>query len=89
MGKSAMESVTIVSIGVVLVAQLAQVVGYTISENDQQALVNIINSGLVVVTTGVSIVGSIVAIWGRVKATKQISGVFTPAPAPPLVPPTA
>lgn len=84
MGKSAIGSVTIVSIGVVLAAQLAQVVGYTISENDQQALVNIINSGLVVVTTGVSIVGSIVAIWGRVRATKQISGIVTPASAPPL-----
>lgn len=85
-GKSAASSLTIISAVVVLLAQLAQAIGYTISADDQQALVNIINSGLIIITTTVSIVGSITAIVGRVRAKKQVTGVITPAPAPPLAP---
>jgi uncharacterized membrane protein len=85
-GKSAVGSVTIISALVVIAAQLAQLVGYTISEDDQQALVNIVNSGLIVITTIVSMIGAVGTIWGRLRATKQITGVVTPAPAPPLSP---
>lgn len=40
-GKSAIGSLTIVGAVVVLLAQLAQAIGYTISEDDQAALVNL------------------------------------------------
>lgn len=86
-GKSAAGSITIISAVVVILAQLAQAVGYTISEDDQQALVTIINSGLIVITTTVSMIGAIGAIVGRVRATRQITGVVTAAPAPALSPP--
>lgn len=78
-GKSAAGSVTIISAVVVLLAQLAQLIGYTISPTDQAVLVNLIESGVTIVTTVVSIIGAIGAIWGRVRATRQITGVVAPA----------
>lgn len=86
MGKSAAGSVTVVAALVVIAAQLAQIWGITISENDQARIVEIINQGWLIVTTFISIVGAIGAIVGRIRATKQITGVVTPAPAPPLAP---
>jgi uncharacterized membrane protein len=86
MGKSAAGSLTIISALVVLGAQIALAFGYTISEDDQQAIVNIINSGLIVITTIASMAGAIGAIWGRLRATKQVTGVIHAAPAPPLSP---
>jgi uncharacterized membrane protein AbrB (regulator of aidB expression) len=83
-GKSAIGSLTVVSALVVLGAQIAQMVGYTITEGDQQAIVNLINSGLIVVTTVISMIAALGAIWGRMRATQQITGVVTASPAPPL-----
>jgi cell division protein FtsX len=71
-GKSAAGSVTIWGALVVLLAQLAQLAGYTISESDQAALVNLIDSGVTVATTIVSILGAVAAMWGRVRATRPI-----------------
>lgn len=80
-GKSAIGSVTIISALVVVVAQLAQLIGYTISETDQAAMVNLINSGVTVAITIISIIGGLGAIWGRVKASRPIESVL-PQPAP-------
>lgn len=75
-GKSAAGSVTIISAAVVLLAQLAQLCGYVISEDDQQALMSLINSGVVVITTVVSIIGAAGAIYGRIKASRPITSVL-------------
>lgn len=80
-GKSAVGSVTIVSALVVLLAQLAQLVGYTIAEDDQAALVALLNSGVIVVTTSISIIGAVAAIWGRIRAQRAIVSVLPQAPA--------
>jgi tryptophan synthase alpha subunit len=76
MGKSAAGSITIVGALVVVGAQIAALVGFVISEDDQQAIVNLINNGLLVGTTVVSMIGSGVAIWGRIRATKQITSIL-------------
>lgn len=68
-GKSAIGSVTIVGAAVVILAQLAQLAGYTLSPDDQAALSNLINSGVMLVTTGASLVGGVMAIWGRLRAS--------------------
>lgn len=79
-GKSAAGSLTIVSAAVVLLAQIAQLAGYAISEDDQQALVTLINSGVTLAITIVSIIGAVGAIWGRVKASKPITSILPPSP---------
>jgi hypothetical protein len=71
--KSAAASVTIWGAGVAVLAGAAQLAGYTMSPSDQAALVNLITSGVTVVTSAMTIVGGLVAIWGRLRATKQIA----------------
>lgn len=74
--KSALGSSTIVASGIVILASLAALAGYTISGDDQAALNNLINSGLVLATSAASLAGGAVAIWGRVRATKPITSVM-------------
>jgi hypothetical protein len=73
--KSAVGSLTIWSAVVILAAQGLQAVGYTISADDQAAIANLINSGILTGTTIISMVGAIGAIIGRIRASKQITTV--------------
>lgn len=60
--------------GVVAVAAGgANLLGYTISVADQAALASSLNQMVTLVTSIVGIAGGIVAIYGRVKATKVIA----------------
>jgi uncharacterized membrane protein len=80
--KSAVGSLTIWSAVVILAAQGLQAVGYTISADDQAAIANLINSGILTGTTIISMAGAIGAIIGRIRASKQITTVgVVPAPA--------
>lgn len=74
--KSAAGSITIVSASVVILAQLAALAGYTLSPDDQAALSNLITSGVQITVTIVSLIGAAGAIWGRVRATKEITSVI-------------
>lgn len=73
--KSIFSSVTIWGSVVAVLAGAAQLFGYTISPDDQAALVNLIQSGVTVITSVVTIAGGLIAIWGRVRATKRIAAV--------------
>ena len=75
-GKSAVGSVSIVSAVVVLITQVALLLGYSLTDSDQQVLRDLINNGVLTVTTLISMGGAIGAIWGRWKATKQITSVL-------------
>lgn len=75
-GKSALGSVTIVSAVVVIVVQLAQLAGYTLSPDDQATITNLINSGFLVVSTVVSMAAGGAAIWGRLRAEKPVTSVL-------------
>jgi hypothetical protein len=50
---------------IVVVAAVASMVGYTISAEDQVALTDFVNQGI-------TLVGGLLAIWGRVTASKKI-----------------
>lgn len=78
--KPAFASAGVIGAAVAILAGLAQLIGYTISAEDQAALVDLINNGFVLVTGLVSLIGGIVALWGRIKATKQITGVVSAPP---------
>lgn len=75
-GKSALGSLTIWGAVVVVLAQLAQLAGYSISADDQAAMVNLIQSGVTVATTIASIIGALAAIWGRVRAQRPITSAM-------------
>lgn len=77
--KSALSSVTVWGAGVALVAGAAQLVGYTISPTDQAAIVNLIQNGVTLYASIASVVGGALAIWGRIRATKQVTGVVKAA----------
>lgn len=79
-GKSALGSTAVWGGLVAILAGLAPLVGYTVSADDQAALVNLIQSGMVTVTAAASLVGGIMAVYGRIRATRQITGL-TPAAA--------
>lgn len=86
MGKSAISSAGIIGALVAMLAALAPIVGWTISETDQAALRTVLESGVLIVSNLIAFGGAAIALWGRWKATKQITGVVTAAPAPPLQP---
>lgn len=75
-GKSAVGSVSIVSAIVVLITQVALLLGYSLTDSDQQVLKDIINNGVIIITTVISMCGAVGAIWGRIRATKQITSVL-------------
>lgn len=79
-GKSATGSATIIGAVVIVIVQIAQLFGYFVSETDAAVLRTIIESGVLVVTSLVTIVGSVVAIWGRWRATQQITSILPHTP---------
>lgn len=68
-GKSALGSMTMVGASVVILAQLAQIAGYTLSPEDQTALSNMISGTIMLISTAASLIGGGMAIWGRLKAS--------------------
>lgn len=80
-GKSAAGSLTIISALVVVVAQILQLWGYTLSEEDQAALSTVLQGIFTVGMTIVSLVGAAGAIWGRVRATRPITSALPQASA--------
>lgn len=60
---------------VALIAGLAGLLGYTISPADQQALADSIQQMVALATSVGATIGGILAIWGRVRATKTITPV--------------
>lgn len=80
MGKAATQSTTIIASIIAILAGLAPLVGWTISETDQAALRTVLESGLLVISNIVVIVSAIAAIWGRWTAKDQITGVVRPSP---------
>lgn len=73
--KSAVGSITVWGGIVAALAGAAQLLGYTISADDQAALVNLIQSGVTAATAVAAIIGGLVSIWGRVRARREITGV--------------
>ncbi len=74
-GKPAIQSVTIISGVVMFACSAAGFAGYAISESDQAQLISLINSGYAAGLTIVGMVSSAAAIWGRIRATHQITSV--------------
>jgi hypothetical protein len=58
---------------VVLIGVIVQALGYTWGPDDQQVAVTLISTGL-------EAIGGLVALWGRVNATKQVKLKVPPAP---------
>lgn len=80
--KSALSSVTIIAALIALVAQgIKLAFGYEIAPADQQLVVSYSQKAVEICTTLVTIVGGIGAIYGRVRATKQIVAVAPPITA--------
>ncbi len=65
-------SATIWGAGVAVVAGAAGVFGYTITPADQAAIADSIGQVVTLVSSVVAAVGGLVAVWGRVKASKTI-----------------
>lgn len=84
MGKSAISSAGIIGALVAMIASLAPLVGWTLSETDQAALRTVIESGILIASNLIAFAGAAVALWGRWRATRQVTGTFTASPAPPL-----
>lgn len=80
-GKSLIGSKIFIAAVVMLLANLLQLGHYTFSPDDQAAMVNLIQSGITVTVTVISIVSGIVTIISRVFfATKPITSIM-PKPA--------
>jgi hypothetical protein len=72
--KPALASLTIISAGVAVIAQGVKLAfGYTITPADQAIIVNYGQQAVEIGTTLVTVAGGLGAIWGRVRATKQIT----------------
>lgn len=72
--KPALASLTIVSAGIAVAAQGVKLAfGYTITPADQAILVSYGQSAVEIGTTLITVAGGIGAIWGRMRATKQIT----------------
>lgn len=83
--KPAIQSLTIWSVLVVLLAQAVKLIfGYDLTAADQQLIVNSAQQIVEVVSTVATIIGGFLALWGRIRATRPIAGVVqAPPPAPP------
>lgn len=57
---------------VVVLSAGAGLVGYTIAPEDQAHLVTVATKTAELATQATSLVGGLVALWGRVRATKRI-----------------
>ena len=69
---------------IAVLAAAAPMFGYAISETDQAALREILESGFLLISNAVAIIGALIAVWGRIRATRQIGGVVhAPPPSPP------
>lgn len=75
--KSAIGSTAVWAGVVALLAGGAQIIGYTVSADDQAAVVNLIQNGMTLYAGIVSFVSGALAVYGRVRATKQITGIVT------------
>ena len=75
--KPALASTAVWGSIVAIIAGAAPLIGYSISTDDQAAMANLIQNGVAVVSAVASLIGGAVALYGRIKATKQISGVLT------------
>ena len=66
-------SATIWGGGVAAVAGVAGIFGYTITPADQAALTESVGQVVTLVTSVSALVGGLLAIWGRVRASKTIA----------------
>jgi hypothetical protein len=57
--------------------------GYALTDDDRAALQDVIESGLLVAGNLIAVGGAMLALWGRISAKRQISGVVTAATPPP------
>jgi hypothetical protein len=72
--KPALASLTIISAGVAVLAQGVKLAfGYTITPADQAIIVSYGQQAVEIGTTIATLAGGLGAIWGRVRATKQIT----------------
>jgi hypothetical protein len=72
--KPALASLTIISSLVAVAAQGVKLAfGYTIAPADQAMIVSYGQQAIEIGTTLVTVAGGIGAIWGRMRATKQIT----------------
>lgn len=81
--KPAIQSVTIWGVLAVLIAQAVKLIfGYELTPADQQMLVSAMQQVVEIASTVMTIGGGLLALWGRIRATKPIAGVVTlPPPA--------
>lgn len=81
MGKAAISSTGIIGAVIAMLATLAPLAGWSISETDQAALRTVLESGVLVVSNLIAFGGAVMALYGRFRATKQITGIIKPTPA--------
>lgn len=76
-GKPAIGSVAVWGGVVAILAGAAQIIGYTVTPDDQAKIVEFINSGVTLYAGIASLISGVVAVWGRIRASKQITGIVT------------
>jgi hypothetical protein len=73
--KSAVGSIAVWGGVVAILAGAAQIVGYSVTPDDQAKIVEFINSGVTLYAGIASLISGAVAVWGRIRASKQITGI--------------
>lgn len=76
-GKPAVQSLTVIAGVVMFASSAAGLIGYEVSANDQAQLISLINSGYTVAVTVIGMLSSAAAIYGRIRATHQITSAVT------------
>lgn len=74
-GKPAIQSVTVIAGAVMALSSAAGLVGYSVSSDMQSTIINLVQQGYTVVAMAYGLITGIVVIWGRIRATKQITTV--------------
>lgn len=75
-GKSAVSSLTIWGAVVVVLAQLARLLGYQLSADDQGELASLMAQAAALFETGGTLVGAAMAFIGRLRATRPITSAL-------------
>lgn len=76
--KAAITSTGVIGAVVAGVALAAPLLGYKFSSDAQQALSLLLENGFLIGSNIVAFAGAAVALYGRITATKEITGIVTP-----------
>lgn len=76
-GKPAIQSLAVIAGVVSFGCAAVGLAGYAINADDQTKLLELVQNGYAVYLTVAGMVSSALALWGRIRATKQITGVVS------------